>query len=61
MKVGARHGRPAVLVIDAAGMYWDGATFLRTENEVWLTDHVPPDCLEVLTRTGLSEDGWRSR
>jgi putative RNA 2'-phosphotransferase len=49
MKVGARHGRPAVLVIDAAGMHADGATFLRTDNEVWLTEHVPPDRLEVLT------------
>ncbi len=39
--VGARHGRPVVLLIDAAGMQRDGRLFLRADNGVWLTDEVP--------------------
>ena len=49
IKVGARHGRPTVLQIDAGRMHADGATFFRTENDVWLTDHVAVDYLDVLT------------
>lgn len=41
-KVGGRHGRPAVLVVDAAAMQADGVVFYRAENGVWLVDHVPP-------------------
>ena len=49
IKVGARHGRPTVLQIDAGRMHADGVTFFRTENDVWLTDHVAIDYLDVLT------------
>ena len=38
--VGARHGRPVVLQVDAAGMHRDGFTFRRSENGVWLTARV---------------------
>lgn len=41
-KVGSRHGRPVVLVIDAAGMHADGLTFYCSANGVWLVDEVPP-------------------
>lgn len=41
-KVGQRHGRPVVLVIDAAAMAAQGHTFYLSANGVWLTDHVPP-------------------
>ena len=41
-KVGARRGRPIVLVVDAAQMHRDGLTFLCSANGVWLVDHVPP-------------------
>lgn len=44
-KVGARHGRPAVLSVDAAAMRADGRTFFVTENHVWLTEAVPPHYL----------------
>ncbi|MDC0715459.1 RNA 2'-phosphotransferase [Nannocystis bainbridge] len=44
-KVGARHGRPAVLRVDAAGMVAAGFVFFRAENGVWLVEHVPPDYL----------------
>lgn len=44
-KVGARHGRPAVLRVDAAAMAAAGIVFYRAANGVWLVDHVPPHYL----------------
>lgn len=41
-RVGARHGRPVVLRIDAAAMAAAGHVFHLSENGVWLTDAVPP-------------------
>ncbi|HEX5565928.1 MAG TPA: RNA 2'-phosphotransferase [Streptomyces sp.] len=41
--VGARRGRPVVLVVDAGAMHRDGHTFRRSENGVWLVKHVPPE------------------
>lgn len=46
-KVGARHGKPVVLTVDAARMYGEGFTFFRADNGVWLTDHVPAAFLET--------------
>jgi putative RNA 2'-phosphotransferase len=46
-RVGARHGRPVVLRVDAAAMAADGHVFLRSGNGVWLTDAVPPRYLRV--------------
>jgi putative RNA 2'-phosphotransferase len=40
-KVGARHGKPAVLTVDAARMRADGHVFFLSANGVWLTEHVP--------------------
>jgi len=40
-KVGARHGKLAVLRIDAKRMAQDGYIFYRSANGVWLTDEVP--------------------
>lgn len=40
--VGARRGRPVVLVIDAAAMSAAGLEFFRAANGVWLAGHVPP-------------------
>lgn len=40
--VGTRHGKPAVIDVDAAGMHSQGLTFYISANGVWLTDHVPP-------------------
>ena len=47
-RVGARHGRPAVLAIDAAGMYVARFVFYRSENNVWLVDRVPPEYLQMI-------------
>lgn len=41
-RVGARHGTPVVLVVDAARMDADGHAFFQAANGVWLTEHVPP-------------------
>jgi putative RNA 2'-phosphotransferase len=39
--VGARHGTPVVIRVDALGMHRDGFKFYKSANGVWLTDHVP--------------------
>jgi len=39
-KVGKRHGKPIVLVIDAKQMTEDGHKFYLSENGIWLTDSV---------------------
>ncbi len=41
VEVGARHGKAAVLPIDAAAMARDGVTFYLSENGVWLCGAVP--------------------
>ena len=40
--VGARHGKPVVLAIDAAAMQAQGHVFHVAANGVWLVDAVPP-------------------
>ncbi|MBE6762830.1 MAG: RNA 2'-phosphotransferase [Ruminococcaceae bacterium] len=44
--VGARHGKPAVFVVESGRMYADGFVFYRSQNGVWLTAHVPPAYLK---------------
>lgn len=39
-KVGKRHGKPIILVIDAKRMREEGGIFYLSENEVWLCDEV---------------------
>lgn len=39
--VGQRYGKPVVLKIEALRMYQQGFKFLKAENDVWLTSHVP--------------------
>lgn len=45
VRVGSRHGRPVVLVVDTAAMVRDGHAFRVSANGVWLTDAVPPQYL----------------
>ena len=40
-KVGQCHGKPIVLRINAAAMHAAGHAFYLSDNQVWLTDHVP--------------------
>lgn len=44
-KVGQRHGKAIVLEIDSERMYEQGYDFLLSENQVWLTQHIPPHFL----------------
>jgi putative RNA 2'-phosphotransferase len=46
-RVGARHGRPAVLEVAAAQMHEDGFQFSRSDNGVWLVSEVPPWYLKL--------------
>lgn len=39
--VGQRRGKPVILKINAHKMFQDGYKFYRSQNGVWLTDHVP--------------------
>lgn len=45
--VGARHGRPVVLVVDAMAMHNNGYIFYRSDNDVWLVDNIPPKYLKI--------------
>jgi putative RNA 2'-phosphotransferase len=49
-RVGARHGRPVVLAVDAAGLAASGHEFRVSANGVWLTDRVPPQWLREVPR-----------
>lgn len=44
-RVGARRGRPVVLVVDAGRMHADGHVFRVSDNGVWLVAAVPPEYL----------------
>ncbi len=46
MKVGERRGRPIVLTVRAEAMHSDGHVFYRSENGVWLTEHVPASYID---------------
>jgi putative RNA 2'-phosphotransferase len=48
LKVGQRHGKPAVFTVASGVMHRDGIRFYRSENGVWLVDAVP---VAYLTKT----------
>lgn len=47
INVGSRHGSPSILTIDSEEMYIDGFKFYQSNNEVWLTEHVPPRYIKL--------------
>ena len=47
-KVGERRGKPVRLTINACEMHTAEFAFFVTPNTVWLTEHVPPQYIEVL-------------
>lgn len=47
-KVGSRHGKLQILVIDSLAMNKAGHVFYVSENGVWLTDHVPQEFIKTL-------------
>ena len=52
--VGQRYGQPVLLAVDARRMSAGGFLFYRSDNHVWLTDHVPPAYLSVAETGGLA-------
>lgn len=50
--VGRRRGVPHVLEVDARGMTALGHVFYRSENGVWLTNHVPARFLRAASTAG---------
>ncbi len=44
--VGQRRGRPVILTVRAGEMAGKGHLFFLSANGVWLTDHVPVDCID---------------
>jgi putative RNA 2'-phosphotransferase len=44
-RVGGRHGKPYVIVVDARAMSEAGYQFVQADNGVWLTDRAPPEFL----------------
>jgi len=46
-KVGMRHGKPIILTIKSKKMYDQGYVFYLSENQVWLTDNVPSEFIQL--------------
>jgi putative RNA 2'-phosphotransferase len=46
-RVGQRHGKPAILKVEARRMHAEGFKFFVADNGVWLTDQVPPEFLAL--------------
>lgn len=46
IKVGSRRGKPVILRVNSGAMERDGYCFYRSDNNVWLTDIVPPQYVE---------------
>lgn len=46
-QVGGRHGKPVVFMVQASMMHQAGYLFYLSDNNVWLTDHVPVQFLAI--------------
>jgi len=46
--VGQRHGKPVILAVDAEAMSREGHNFDLSDNNVWLTEQVPPKFLSEI-------------
>lgn len=44
--VGQRRGKPVILTINSKAMFEAGHKFFVSPNQVWLTDHVPPEFIQ---------------
>jgi putative RNA 2'-phosphotransferase len=47
LRIGARHGRPRLLRIDAARAALEGVVFYRANDAFWLADRIPPAYLDL--------------
>jgi len=50
ISVGERYGKPVLLSIDTKRMYEDKVKFFKSDNNVWLVDHIPPEYIEIISR-----------
>jgi len=57
VKVGKRHGKPQVLFISSDRMVQDGYKFYLSDNNVWLTDHVPVKYIKFGPYDGIDLSG----
>ncbi|MBP3870983.1 MAG: RNA 2'-phosphotransferase [Faecalicoccus sp.] len=48
VKVGSRHGKPVIYLVDCASMIRDGYVFYRSVNGVWLIKEVPVKYLKKI-------------
>jgi putative RNA 2'-phosphotransferase len=46
VKVGQRHGKPVVVLVESGRMHKEGFAFYLSDNGVWLTERVPPKYLK---------------
>lgn len=49
LAVGQRYGKATLLAIESRRMHEDGLSFFQSENNVWLTEHVPPAYLNKIS------------
>ena len=47
IEVGQRHGKPRVFIVEATHMCSEGFLFYLSDNNIWLTDHVPAKYLSL--------------
>lgn len=46
--IGQRYGKLVLLKIKAQRMHQDGFVFYKSDNNVWLVDHVPAEYIDVI-------------
>lgn len=51
LKVGSRHGKPTVFLIDCEKMVADGYVFYKSVNGVWLIKNVPTNYISKINKT----------
>jgi putative RNA 2'-phosphotransferase len=47
-KVGMRYGKPVIFEIDTEAMLLENFEFFVSENNVWLTDNIPPNLIKLI-------------
>ena len=46
-QVGARHGNPIVLTVDAKSMFENGSKFYKAQKGVWLAERIPSEYIKI--------------
>ena len=53
LEVARRRGKASLIEIDAKQMHQDGYEFYVTENDVWLSEHIPPQYIKHIDPTQI--------